>query len=352
MKKIITTVVIIAGLGLAIGYTLSNNRKENIAKQKVAEEGKGAVLVKTYITHKEAHSLDFTANGNLIANQDLKFVSEVNGRVLSIVVKEGDFVSKGQVLATVESTYANVDLKNAQDALEKYKVDQKRLEASFKTGGVTSAQLDEINLAVKNYENMVIQAKKRLSDNTIKSPISGVINKKHIEIGSFATAGAPLFDIVDVSQLKMKLNANEKQVVQLALGMKVEVSVPVFPDEIFEGKISFIAPKSDGSLNYPVEIVLTNTKGSKIKAGMYATAKFQFGEQTPILAIPRTGFVGAISNNEVFVVQGNKAILKKIVPGLSFGDMVEVLDGLNEGEIVVTSGQINLVDGTAIEVVK
>jgi len=353
MKKIITTVVVIAGLGLTIGYVLTNNRKKNLEKQQVAVASNAKVLVKAYTLKKEAYDMDFTANGNLIANQDLKLMSEANGRIISISVKEGDRVSQGQVLATVESTYANIDLKNAQEALEKYKIDQKRLEASFKTGGVTQSQLDEIRLAVTNTENSVAQAKKRLSDNTIKSPISGIINKKYIEVGSFVGAGASaLFDIVDVSQLKLKVNANEKQVVQLSLGTPVEVNVPVFPDQMFNGKVSFIAPKADQSLNYPVEIVLANTKGSPLKAGMYATASFKFGDQTPIMAIPRTGFVGAISNNEVFVVENGKAVLKKVVAGLSFGDMVEILDGLNEGEVIITSGQINLVNGTPVEIVK
>lgn len=353
MKKIITTIAIIAGLGLTIGYVLTNNRKKNLEKQQVAVQADAKVLVKAYTLKKEVYNMDFNANGNLAPNQDLRLMSEANGRIISINVKEGDFVSKGQTLATIESTYASIDLANAQEALAKYKADQKRLEASYKTGGVTSAQVDEISLAVKNAENMVAQAKKRLSDNTVKAPISGVINKKHIEIGSFVGAGAtPLFDIVDVAQLKMKLNANEKQVVQLALGNKVNVTVPVFPDEEFEGKVSFIAPKADNSLNYPIEITLMNTKGTKLKAGMYATAAFQFGEQTPLTAIPRTGFVGAISNNEVFVVENGKAKLKKVVAGLSFGDMVEILDGLNEGEVIITSGQINLVDGTPVEIVK
>ena len=353
MKKIITTVLVIAVLGGTIGYVLTNNKKSNEAKQEAVAAGEGAVAVKAETVAKQAYSLDFTANGNLIAAQDLKLMSEANGRIISINVKEGDRVTKGQTLATIESTYASIDLANAQEALAKYKSDQKRLEASFKTGGVTSSQVDENNLAVKNAENMVSQAKKRLSDNTIKAPISGVINKKYIEVGSFVGAGAsPLFDIVDVSQLKMKLNANEKQVVQLQIGTKVEVSVPVFPGEIFEGKVSFIAPKADQSLNYPIEVMLTNTKGSALKAGMYATAQFQFGEQLPIMAIPRTAFVGAIASNEVFVIEGGKAILKKVTSGLSFGEMVEVLDGLKEGEVVVTSGQINLVNGTAVEVVK
>src|SRR5690606_4066396 len=99
---------------------------------------------------------------------------------------------------------------------------------------------------------------RRISDAHIKAPISGVINKKYVEIGSYLSPGTALFDIVDVSQLKLNVSANEKQVVQLKKGDKVDISVPVFPEEKFTGTVEFIASKADASLNFPLEIKVDN----------------------------------------------------------------------------------------------
>lgn len=354
MKKIIITVLVVAVSVGAIVWTLSSNKKENQAKIDIVSKGTGAVPVKVMTVKKEVINVDFAVNGKLAPNQDLMLISEVNGRILSIKVKEGDRVSKGQVLATVESTYSSLDYQAASDALAKLKVDQERLNKALKTGGVTQAQVDEINLGVRNAESQVAQARKRLSDATIKAPISGVINKKFIEIGSFAAAGTQLFNIVDVSSLKLNVTANERQVVQLAVGSKVDITVPVFQDELFTGAISFIAPKADNSLNYPIEIKLDNAKAkNKVKAGMYASAEFKFGEQAPIIAIPRSAFVGSVNAGEIYVIEKEGvATLRKVAPGTIFGDMVEILDGLKEGDTVITTGQINLIDGTAIEVLK
>lgn len=354
MKKIIITVLVLVVSAGAIAWTLQKNKKENQEKVDIVSKGTGAVPVKVMTAKKEAVNLDFSVNGKLAANQDLMLISEVNGRILSIKVKEGDRVSQGQVLATVESTYSSLDHQAASDALQKLKVDQQRLTNALKTGGVTQAQVDEINLAVRNAESQLAQAKKRLSDATIKAPISGIINKKYIEIGSFVGAGTQLFNIVDVSSLKLNVTANERQVVQLAVGSKVDISVPVFQDEAFTGAVSFIAPKADNSLNYPVEIKLDNAKiKNKLKAGMYATAKFTFGEQTPIMTIPRSAFVGGVNSGEIFVIEKEGiATLRKVAPGTIFGEQVEVLDGLKEGETVITTGQINLIDGTPVEVLK
>lgn len=352
MKKTIITLVVIGVAAAGIVFTLSNNKKENQAKMDIVSQKGGTVPVRVETIKRQEVNIDFSSNGKLLANQDLMLLSEVNGRVLSINVKEGDRVAKGQVLASVESTYSSIDLQTATAALEKLKVDQKRYEASLKSGGITQAQLDEINLGVKNAENQVAQARKRVSDATIKAPISGIINRKYIEVGSFVGGGTQLFDIVDVSSLKLKVTANERQVVQLTVGTTVKISVPAFTDEEFTGKVSFIAPKADNSMNYPVEIVLDNSKGSKIKAGMYATATFEFGNQEPIITVPRSSFIGSINSKKLYVLENGKSMLREVAPGMVFGDQVEILGGLKEGEIVITTGQINLVDGAVVEVIE
>lgn len=353
MKKIIITVLVILGLGAAIAYKLNKNKEENQAKVDVVNAENGAVLVKVGKVELKPIDLDFTSNGNFVPNQDLEFMSEVSGRITSIRVKEGDRVGKGQLMATVEDKYLSLDLQNANDSYQKLLVDKTRMENALKTGGVTQAQVDEINLAVKNAKNGIDQIKKRIGDVNIKAPISGVINKKHIELGSYVSPGTKLFDLVDVSSLKLEVNVNEKQVVQLKKGDRVDITLPVFPDKTFSGYVSFISVKADNSLNFPIEIKLNNTGASQVKSGMYATSHFKFDKTAPILTVPRTAFVGSVRNGEVYVVNGNNTVkLTKVTPGTIYGDDVEILGGLTEGQTLVVAGQINLQDGVEIEIQK
>ena len=151
----------------------------------------------------------------------------------------------------------------------------------------------------------------------------------------------------------MAIAVNETQVANLKLGDKVDVKASVFPDQNFGGTVTFIAPKADASLNFPVEIEIASNPGNELKAGMYGTAKFSFGNSASVIVIPRSSFVGSVSTNQVFVVEnGNTARLRNIVAGRVLGDKVEVLQGLNEGETIITSGQINLVDGSRITPIK
>ena len=180
------------------------------------------------------------------------------------------------------------------------------------------------------------------------------MNKKYIETGAFVTAqGTQLFELVDVSKLKLKVNVNEGQVANLKAGETVQIKSNVFPSDNFSGKITFIAPKADETLNFPIEIEVDNNHKNTIKAGMYGTAIFKFPAQAATITIPRGSFVGSVSSNEVFVLgEGNTAKQRKVVAGRIIGDQVEILDGLKEGETVIISGQINLVDGSPVAIIK
>ncbi|RZL47947.1 MAG: efflux RND transporter periplasmic adaptor subunit, partial [Pedobacter sp.] len=185
--------------------------------------------------------------------------------------------------------------------------------------------------------------------------INGIVNKKYIEVGAFVTAqGTQLFELVDVSKLKLKVNVNESQVANLKVGNAVQIQSSIFPTEQFSGKVSFIAAKADETLNFPIEIEVANNIKNSLKAGMYGTAVFKFPKQAPAILVPRTSFVGSVSSNEVYVLNKSKntAETRKVVSGRILGENVEVLEGLKEGETVITSGQINLTEGTPVTIIK
>ena len=353
MKRVIIIILVIVVAIGAIAYVLTNNKKKNEAKTAFIAEGGGAVAVNVAKVEKKTVDLDFSVNGNFIPKQELNFLSESPGRVTKIYVDEGSRVSKGQVLARIDAEIVNTDRETAEATYQNAQKDEARYQSSYTTGGVTQQQLDQAKLATKNAKLRLQASQRRLSDANIKSPINGIVNKRYIEVGAFVTGqGTQLFELVDVSRLKLKVNVSEYQVANLKIGESVDIKSSVFPDEKFSGKVTFIAAKADGTLNFPIEIEVANNTKSSLRAGMYGTAIFNFPKQAPSILIPRTSFVGSVSSNQVFVMEGNKAKLRKVVAGRILGDNVEIVDGLKEGETVITSGQINLTEGTEISVVK
>ncbi|MDF2187728.1 efflux RND transporter periplasmic adaptor subunit [Paraflavitalea sp. CAU 1676] len=352
IRTIITIVVLVGAVAL-IASTLKNNKKKNAEKTAVVAEANGDIAVRVTPVQKQSLALDFGVNGNFIPGQQLDFMAENSGRVTQVLVDEGSTVSKGQTLAVIKTDQLNVDLESAQANYNNAIKDKERFENAFKTGGVTQQQLDQARLALSNAEARVAQAKIKIGDAYIRSSINGVVNKRYIEPGAVVSPGTKLFELVDISRLKLQVTVNESQVANLKVGDKVKIKASVFPDKDFAGTVTFIAAKADATLSFPIEIALAANPGNQIKAGMYATAIFDFPAQAAAILVPRSAFIGSVNSNQVFVAKSDStASLRKVIAGRVLGDKVEVLQGLQEGETVITSGQINLSEGSPITIVK
>lgn len=352
IRTIITLAVVAVAIG-AIGWVLVNNKKENAEKTAIVAQSDGAVAVRINIVQQDTLQQDFSANGNFIPVQQLNFSSENSGRIISVLADEGSRVSKGQVLAVIKADQLNVDVESAQAAYQNAVADKQRYENAFRTGGVTQQQVDQARLALSNAEARLSQARLKVSDTYIRSSINGIVNKRFIEPGAVVSPGTQLFELVDISRLKLQVTVSEAVVAQVKEGDQVNIRVSVFPDKEYTGRISFIAPKADATLNFPLEIELNSNPEQLVRAGMYGTAIFKAPARNSAILIPRSAFVGSVNSNQVFVVtKDSTASLRKIIAGRVLGDRVEVLQGLNQGDQVITSGQINLNEGTRISIVK
>jgi membrane fusion protein (multidrug efflux system) len=355
MKKNITiAAVIIGSLGL-IAFTLINNKKANEAKTAIVAEKNASISVKIKPVQTEEVTLDFSVNGTFEPTQELTFSAEKSGKVISVLVNEGDYVNVGQTLVIVRSDVINVNAQTAKAIYNNAQTDYARYENAFKSGGVTKQQLDQAKLALTSAGSNLKQANINVGDTRITAPIKGFINKRFIEPGSMLTAMpvTAMFEIVNVSSLKLTVTVDESQVATLKLGSPVKVTASVYPDVNFTGKITFIALKADSTLNFPVEIEIMNTSSNDLKAGMYGTALFASKQQKKsMMIIPRNAFVGSVSSNQIFVAENGIARLKTVTAGRIMGNKVEIINGLSDGESVIVTGQINLQDGNKVDIIK
>ncbi|MDR6734752.1 MULTISPECIES: efflux RND transporter periplasmic adaptor subunit [unclassified Sphingobacterium] len=351
MKRgIITLLIIAAGLA-GIFFVLNKNKKKNEAETAEVAKKNAAIAVRIDTAKVSSMDLRYTANGTFSPKQEVTVSAQTAGRVVRVLVDEGSRVSAGQTLAIIEGDKLNVNVANAQAAFTNAQADLQRFESAYSTGGVTKQQLDQVKLQFENAKNNLKASKLNAGDVTIKTSVSGIVNARKIEPGTYLNIGAPAFDIVNVATLKLRVNVDEKNVATLKIGQSVDVSASVYADQRFTGKITFIAPKSDGSLNFPVEIEVNNAS-NKLRAGMYGTAIFGEGVATNTLIVPRNAFVGSVSDNKIFVLKNGKAIETTVKSGRNFGDYIEILGGLQDGDQVIVSGQINLFDQSPVEIIK
>lgn len=353
MKKTLIYIIVAAVLVGLAAYKIAGNKEKQTQEVKEVAKQVDKINVNVVTVSRENIDTDYSANGTFIPKQESNQSSEISGRIVSVLVKEGARVGAGQVLATIKKDAIEVDVTQAQNNLQNAIIDNQRYENAFKTGGVTKQQLDNSRLQLKNAQAAVRAQGVKINDTSVRAGISGTINKKMVEPGMVVAPGTALFEIVNINSLKLSVLVDESQIGKIQIGQEVPIKVNVLPEDSFVGRITFIAPKSDASLNFPVEIEVQN-KGN-LKAGMYATATFKtnHGAETQnMLTVPAEAFVNGVSSGQLFVVQNGVAKLIKVTVGKVYGDKVQVLSGLNGGEQVVTSGQINLDNGSKVNIVK
>lgn len=348
MKKNVVYILVACLVVAIIVVVLVLNKRSTAAKtEMVAEDLNAAVAVRMVAVSDSTYSTKFTSSGLLQAASELPLVSNVSGQIVRIYADEGDRVSKGKVLIQVENELLHSDVSSSEAAYNALKKDYDRFRSANAQGGVTDQQLDNIRTQLIAAESRYISSKRRLADSSVKAPISGSINKRYVEVGSFISPGAKLFDIIDDSALKVMCYATERQMLGLHQGDVVEVTSEALPGETFSGKISFISNKADRSLNFPVEVTLAGDK-KQLKSGMLVTAHFNQGGSKQGILIPRGAISGSVQSAAVYTVQQGVARKRPVVAGEMIGENIEILDGLNSGDSIIVAGLINVSDGTKV----
>ncbi|GHA80520.1 efflux RND transporter periplasmic adaptor subunit [Pontibacter akesuensis] len=349
MKKIIYIVVVILILG-AVGFKLMDNKEQMAANAAVAEIKSDAIPVT--VTEVENTKLDksFTAQGNFAPIQSLTLLSETQGQIQRVLKRKGDKVKAGELLLQVESNTMAADLATAQTNAEKAKKDLERFENLAAGDAITQRQLEDARLAAKSTQAQLVAARQRLNKTRITAPISGEINEIYVEIGSYLNPGTKLYDIVNVDKLKLKVKVNESEVLLINKGDKVTVKADAGSGQEYEGTVTAIAAQADPTLKFDVEVEVKNAANNNLRAGMYGTAFFDVAAERDAQLLPREAIVGSIQNPSVYVVKDGKATLRQVKVGTVTQDKVELLEGVQPGEQIVQSGQINLREGIKVTV--
>jgi RND family efflux transporter MFP subunit len=309
------------------------------------------VPVSVIAAQKQRLASSISLAGTIDASNDVNIISETQGSVRQVHLKVGDIVNAGTVLVEIEDHIQRSNLSTAEISYQKAKRDFERSETLFQENSISRAQLDAGRLAMQAAENQLEIARRQLENTKIKTPITGTVNARFVDVGTMVQPGMPVANIVDITTLKVRVNVSEQEAFRLKPGDPVDISTDVYPGQKFQARVDNIASKADEAHTYPVEIRLVNNAKFPLRAGMFCRIAFTSITATEALAIPRVALVGSVKNAEVFVVRNGIAWLQRIIVGKQTNEYLEVLNGLGEGDTVVTSGQNNLVDKTRIIIV-
>jgi membrane fusion protein, multidrug efflux system len=320
-----------------------------------------------------------TVVGNLIGQATVDVVPRVGGRIESIPVKLGDRVTKGQTVAKIEDDQIREQINQRLASLEVNKANVTQRESDAKLAETVylrmKAQYDrdllskqlledaeaKYNTAVSNVgvakaqfvqmQSAVDELKITLANTTVTSPVDGFVSKRVLDQGAFAGANTVILSVVDIGIVRMVANLVEKDVKRVQPGVSALVEVDAFPGEQFTGKVSRVAPVFDpATRTAPMEIEVPNP-GFRLKPGMYARVKLTVDRRPNALTVPRGAVADIEGKRGVFMLENQVAKFHEVKTGLQDNERVEILEGLTEGQKVVTVGTLALRDGDRISVV-
>ena len=348
MKKTIAVIIVFVIISGIVGILLINksNREEKLKKVEI--QTSVPVYTAKVIEEKVVDTLSLV--GTTAPFSEVIVSAETAGRVVGLYFDVGSGVGKGKMLVKLDDEVKRATLDNAEANYEKAKKDLDRFELLLETKSITEVQYEAAKLTYKQTEAALKIAQRQLRDSKIICPLSGVVTSKNIELGSYLNTGNPVATIVNIDRLKVKVFVPEIEAFKLSEGDAVELKTEVYPGKTFTGKITTINAKADEAHTYLVEITINNSKNYPLRAGLFARVSFKTLESLSAVVVPRTALIGSIKDAKVFVVDNNIARIRKITVGSEFGDRMEVVEGLNVGETVVTNGQVNLRDSVAVTI--
>lgn len=343
--KISIALLVITLLGYGISIILENNMA---IQESQAKEARKALIpsIEVQTVEMKVVQLKLKAVGIFRPFETLEMLSETDGKVQSIDFELNSKVTKGQTLVKVDAQSKQTQLKIAELNYQKAKRDFERFEALFKNNNLSEYDLENARFQMQNAEQNLSLARQTLDFTTIKSPISGTISKKMIGVGKVLQIGSPLVEITDISQLRLFIDISAQDLDKVQVGGKINIIIPVRKKETFSGVVKSIAVQSSEAGTFAVEVLMPNTTPTPVLAGMNAEVIFAENIEHQALLIPRIALV----ENQVFVVENDKAIAKEVSLGKEYGEEIEVLSGLQAGEKIIIKGQNNITNGQQVKI--
>lgn len=343
----LTSAICIVIVALVVIRLVSNKRSMD-DQLKLVSEFNTVVPVNTDTVKQAQLPVEFREPGNFTAFREISLIAETTGKVLVLSAVNGDHVRAGQELVSVENNVLKAQCELAKFSLTKAENDMKRFDELSKGDAATIQQYEAARQSYMNANSALISARKQLDDTSVKAPFPGILVKQYVERGSFLQPGSPVFDLVEIDKVKLILKLTTDELSKIYKGQAVTVLADPFPSVSYDGKISAIIAKADQSKKYDVEIEVNNHRDNEIKPGMTGTAFLRGCNSAQALVIPRKALTGSIQKPEVFVVKGDVVSLREITAEVFDDKLLRITSGLNAGDVVVVSGQINLVDGSKI----
>jgi RND family efflux transporter MFP subunit len=331
--------------GLATGWACSSG-----GQAQPADRGTAPIPVAVARVDRQDLTRTVVVTGPVEPIRVVAVNSRASGIILTVKVTEGDRVREGQLMAELDAGETSAQLERARAVLANAQAAFERSQRMLESRIITDAEFEQARAAFATAKSDVDLWETRLEFSRILSPTVGVVTLKSVEAGSAVTANQRLFDIADDALLVVRVQMSELDVVHVKQGDTVAIQLDALPGVPLRAWVRRIFPSADAQTRLvPVEVALTRAPaGVSVRPGFLARARFALERRSDRLVVPAAAVGAGAAGTYVYVVESDTLSRRPIATGMTSEGVVEVTQGLAAGELVVTSGQVNLRPGTRV----
>lgn len=294
----------------------------------------------------------YTGTATLEADEQATVVSQITGVVLEIHGEEGDFVEAGQVLARVETDRYRLQVEQAEAALKRLETDFQRKKELFERELVSADDFERVSAELQAQRAQYELARLDLQYTSIRAPISGYISERMVRVGNLVALHDPVYRVTSYDPLLAVLHVPERELRVLRKGLEVSMALDAWPGEKFAGDIIRISPVVDPATGTFRVTAAVRDHGEMLKPGLFGRVEILYDLHENVPVIPRSALVTEDERSHVFVVGEDGSATRRLVQlGYERAGVVEIREGVQAGETVVTAGKSSLSDGAKVEVI-
>jgi membrane fusion protein (multidrug efflux system) len=349
VKHLVLSAAVISVALVALGGALTVAGKAEDRASAPAQPPPG-ITVEAVTAKTEAVAEEIVVIGTLASNESVIIRPEIAGRISKIGFAEGERVKKGQPLVALDASVQEAELKEAEAALNVSRRNSERAEELVRKGAGSVRQHDEALGALEADRARVALMQARLQKMTLIAPFDGVLGLRSVSVGAYVTPGQDIVNLENIDPVKVEFRVPETSLRIVSVGQKIRVQVDAFPNASFEGEVYAIDPRIDAAgRSVAIRARIPNPEG-KLRPGLFARVALVTDQRQSVMA-PETVIVPRGDEQFVYRVIDGKAVATKVKVGVRRNARVELREGVQPGDVIVTAGQLKLRDGAAVNVV-
>ncbi len=278
-------------------------------------------------------------------------IAKVDGEIREVLVEEGDDVTEGQVLARLDGDRLRLELNESRARLRKMERDFERNEDLREKGLLSEGDFEKLKYDLEALRASYNLASLELDYTQIRAPINGVISERYIKRGNTIEVGESLYRVTSFDPLVAYLHVPEREYRQISAGQPVGLEVDALNGPPIIASVTRVSPIVDpltGTFKITIEI---RDEQRRIKPGMFARIGVVYDTRVNALQVPRSSIVEDLGETSVFVVEDGIAVRRVVETGFSNRGMVEIVNGLNDDDDVITVGQVGLQPDSPVAVI-